>query len=217
MVRVWSVMMESRTSVAPLVSSATPEQVEAYFRDRRKRVLTFVGYYRSGYQNTDKMLADARGELAAHLANETIVNIGALSEGIGLVYEIAKRMGFETTGIVSTRARGHESDFSVHVDRVFIVEDETWGGFLAGTDMLSPTSRAVVLCSDLVVGIGGDAVTRDELIAARLANKTVKYIVAEMNHKKAIRSARMKGQPDPTDFRGAAHSVFGSHGSKEQT
>ena len=37
--------------------------------------------------------------------SKTIVNIGATPEGIGAVYELAKRRGFVTTGIISTQAK----------------------------------------------------------------------------------------------------------------
>ena len=62
--------------------------------------------------------------------------------------------------------------------------------------------------SDIVVGIGGGEVARDELIVARRLGKKVRVIPADMNHQKARESARKKGLPEPTDFRGAAHAVF---------
>jgi hypothetical protein len=62
--------------------------------------------------------------------------------------------------------------------------------------------------SDIIVGIGGREVARDELVAAQRLGKKVRFIPADMNHHKARESARKKKLPDPTDFRGAASAVF---------
>jgi transaldolase len=63
-------------------------------------------------------------EKAGHILDEfdpskTIVNIGATPEGIGAVYELAKRRGFTTTGIVSTQAKKYDAELSPCVDYVF--------------------------------------------------------------------------------------------------
>jgi hypothetical protein len=134
----------------------------------------------------------------------TIINIGATPDGIGAVYELAKQRGFFTTGIVSTQAKQYDAKFSAYVDYVFLVEDETWGGFVKGSDQLSPTSMAMVENSDVLFGIGGGEVGRDELIAAKRLGKEVHFIPAEMNHEKARENARKKGLPMPTNFEGAA-------------
>jgi hypothetical protein len=57
------------------------------------------------------------------------------------------------------------------------------------------------------VGIGGGKVARDELLAAQRSEKQVYFYPADMNHQKARETARSKGMPLPTDFRGAAGSV----------
>ena len=139
---------------------------------------------------------------------KTIVNIGATAEGIGAVYDAAKRKGFLTAGIVSTQAKDSKAALSPCVDIVFYVRDETWGGFISGTEILSPTSRAIVENSDVIVAIGGGEVARDELIAARRLGKRVELIPADMNHQIARDRALKRAQPAPTDFRGAAASAF---------
>lgn len=154
------------------------------------------------------MLGEAERILAEFDPRKTIVNIGATPEGIGAVYELAKRKGFVTTGIVSTEAKKHNVALSPHVDHVFYVEDATWGGNLKGTDRLSPTSQAMVENSSIIVGIGGGEVARDELLAAKRSGKTVRFFPADMNHQKAQDVARRKGLPLPTDFRGAAYTAF---------
>jgi hypothetical protein len=114
-----------------------------------------------------------------------------------------------TTGIVSTQAKKDHVAPSPHVDEVFYVEDETWGGKIEGTDRLSPTSTAMVEASTELIGIGGGAIARDELVAAKRAGKAVHFVPADTNHAKALEAARKKGKPDPTaaDLRGEADAA----------
>jgi hypothetical protein len=154
------------------------------------------------------MLEKAGLILDEFVASKTIVNIGATPEGIGAVYELAKRKGIKTTGIVSTQAKKFNAALSPCVDYVFYVEDDTWGGFLKGSDRLSPTSTAMVENSDVLIGIGGGEVGRDELLAAKRSGKEVRFIPADMNHQKAREKAQKKGLPAPTSFGGAAGEVF---------
>jgi hypothetical protein len=187
---------------------ATPDEVAAFFRQRAKNVVTFVGYSGAGYQDQAAMLREAARILEKHDPAKTIVNIGATSPGIGAVYALARQRGFETTGIVSMQAKREGVALSPDVDRVFFVEDDTWGGFLPGSTRLAPTSRAMVESSDVIVGIGGGEIARDEMLAARRAGKVVRFVPADMSHETARASARKKGAPEPTDFRGAADAAL---------
>ena len=54
-----------------------------------------------------------------------------------------------------------------------MVRDGTWGGETDGR--LSPTSRAMVDASDVIVAIGGGAIAHDELDEARRKGKTVRF------------------------------------------
>jgi hypothetical protein len=188
--------------------SATVEEIAAFFKGKQKAVLTFVGYSGAGYEDQVSMLKQAERVLGEYDPAKTIVNIGATPEGIGAVYELAKRKGFVTTGIVSSQARQYNAKLSPYVDYAFYVEDSTWGGLVPGTKELSPTSKAMVENSDVMIGIGGGEVTRDELLAARRLGKKVHFIPADMNHQKARETARKKKLAEPTDFRGAANAAF---------
>jgi hypothetical protein len=190
------------------VSEATPEEIRSFFKDREMKVLTFLGYSAAEYENKAAMLEQATRILDDFDPRVTIVNIGATPDGIGAVYETAKRKGFVTTGIVSTQAKENNVKLSPCVDVVFYVRDATWGGFTPGTEQLSPTSTAMVENSDVIVAIGGGEVSRDELIAAKRLCKKVQFIPADLNHEIARERARKRGQPAPTDFRGAAGIVF---------
>jgi hypothetical protein len=187
---------------------ATPEEIRAFFKSKGMTVLTFLGYSGAGYENEAAMLEQATRILDTLDPRQTIVNIGATSEGIGAVYRIAQGKGFLTAGIVSTQARENQVELSPCVDIVFFVKDATWGGFMPGTDRLSPTSSAMVDVSDRMVAIGGGEVARDELIAAKRAGKRIQVIPADMNHHLARERALKRGQPVPTDFRGATGAVF---------
>ena len=187
---------------------ATDRDIRAFFAARDKQVITFVGYSGAGYEDLPAMLAQAAGILAQFDPAHTIVNIGATPDGIGAVYELAKRRGFLTTGIVSTQAMRYEAELSPCVDRVFYVRDEAWGGYLDDGQTLSPTSAAMVENSDVMIGIGGGAVARDELRAASRAGKPTRYFPADMDHERATEKARKKGQAVPDSFAGAAAELL---------
>jgi hypothetical protein len=192
----------------PTIRETTPEEIRAFFTGKGMRVLTFLGYSGAEYENKAMMLEQAARILDQFDPKKTVVNIGATPEGIGAVYEAAKRKGFLTTGIVSTQAKKSNATLSPCVDIVFYIRDSTWGGFLPGTEELSPTSKAMVENSDVLVAIGGGEVARDELIAAMQAGKRVQFIPADMHHLIAREKALKNAQPVPTDFRGEAATLF---------
>lgn len=191
-----------------IVREGSTEEIRAYFKAKNMKVLTFLGYSAAEYENKPAMLKQAARILGEFEPKTTIVNIGATPEGIGAVYEAAKRMGFLTTGIVSTQAKENKVKLSPCVDVVFYVKDATWGGFVPGTERLSPTSMAMIENSDVTVAIGGGEVARDELVTAKRLGKQIRFIPADMNHGIARERARKRNQPVPTDFRGAAGTVF---------
>lgn len=190
------------------VRDATAADIQSYVRSRGMKVLTFVGYSGAGYNDPDAMQQRAAAVLEREQPQRTLVNIGATAEGIGAVYAIAKQKGFNTIGIVSSLARDGGVALSPCVDLVFVVRDQSWGGKLAGSGQLSPTSAAIVASSTALVAIGGGDVARDELLAARQAGKPVTFYAAEMNHRLARQKALNKGLPEPVDFRGSAHGAL---------
>ena len=190
------------------VKDATVDDIKSFFESQNKDVVTFVGYSGAEYEDKAAMLEKAGQILNEFDSSKNIVNIGATPEGIGAVYELAKRRGFTTTGIISTQATSYNAEISPCVDYVFYVEDETWGGFIGSDDQLSPTSKAMVENSDMLIGIGGGEVGRDELMAAKRSDKKIRFISADMNHQKAREKAQKKGLSEPTNFRGAAGEVF---------
>ena len=188
--------------MADAVAADGAEAARRWLAERKKAVLTFLGYSGSGYEDETAMLEHATRVLNQADPRTTLVNIGATQEGIGAVYALARRLGFETTGIVSSQAREHGVAVSKHVDVTFEVRDQTWGGFIKGTTRLSPTSQVIVECSDLLVAIGGGDVARDELLVAQQRGKNTRFIPADMNHAAAREKAAKAGLPEPTDFSG---------------
>jgi hypothetical protein len=95
------------------------------------------------------------------------------------------------------------------VDHICFIADKQWGGKLPNSKYLSPTSKAMVACSDILIAIGGGEVTRDELLAGQEQGKPVQFYPAEVKHELAIRSAEKAGLPKPDSFWGEAHEIFG--------
>lgn len=186
----------------------TPEQAIAFFKTQNKTVLTFYGYA-VDYQNASEPRKTVREILLQYAPNTTLVNYGATRAGMGAVYEVAKVMGFTTTGIVSTLALEFPDQISPDVDHICFIADTTWGGILPDSNELAPTSKAMIACSDILIAVGGGEISRDELIAAREQGKPIQYYPAEVNHDWVLENARNKGQPPPDSFWGAVHEVFG--------
>ena len=183
----------------------SPDAVSQSVRALGKRIVVFVGYAGAGYEDEQRMRQLADDMLAKLNPLKTAILIGATAAGIGAVYELAKHRGFETVGIVSSAAKRQGVPLSEHVDRVFYVSDERWGGYLPGTTTLSPTSQAMVDSGDEFIGIGGGIAARDELLEARRRGKPITMHPADMNHRRARESAAAIDKPEPRDFRGAAH------------
>ena len=173
-----------------------------------RKIITFMGYSGSGYEHKEKIEDLIISTLINYSPSEFIVNAGATVDGIGMVYPMAKNLGFTTTGIVSTQAKKYRAEISGDVDYVMFIQDSTWGGFLEPSSnddqikKLSLTSWVMVEVSDIIYAFGGGAVSRDEMITAIDQGKEVHFVPAEKNHSRAIDKARRKNQPQPTDFRG---------------
>jgi hypothetical protein len=185
-----------------------PDEVHAFFKEQGRTVLTFFGFSGMGYEDESEMLRIVREILSDYSPETLIVNIGGTRSGIGAAYPLAKSLGFVTTGITSSESIEYPDEISKDVDYVCFVADKQWGGKLPDSDELSPTSEAMVSCSDILVGIGGNDISRDELLAGKERGKPVHFYPAEINHARAIRHAEKMGHPKLDSFQGTAHDVF---------
>ena len=186
----------------------TPAEVRGFFSAQGKTVLTLLGFSGS-YESESALLQTVREILLGYSPETTTVNIGATAGGIGAAYPVAKSLGFPTTGIVSTKALEEGTPISEAVDYVCFVADEQWGGKLPNSDELSPTSKAMVACSDVMIGIGGGEISRDEMMAGKEQGNPVYFYPAEFSHAEAVQRAKEAGLPYPKTFWGEAHEVFG--------
>ncbi len=186
----------------------TPIEATEFIKGMGKTVVTFFGYS-SVYENEKAMLEIARKVLSEYSPETTLVNIGATRNGLGAAYSVAKSTGFATTGVVSTLALENVGDISKDVDYICFIADDQWGGKLPNSETLSPTSQAMVTCSDILIGIGGNKISCDEMVFGREQGKTIHFYPAEVNHEWLIRRAQRLGLPQPKSFRGAVHEVFG--------
>jgi hypothetical protein len=175
-------------------------------RGSGRRVVTFCGFSAAGYEDAEEVERLLCEQLARFSPQFTIICSGATVDGIGMIYPLARRAGFRTVGIVSSRAEAECVALSNDVEVVYVVRDAVWGGRQDGR--LSPTSEATVEACDEMIGVSGGAIARDELEEARQRGKPVCFIPADMNHALAMAKARKLGAPTPTDFRGEAHTLF---------
>jgi hypothetical protein len=187
----------------------TADDAVSFIRKRGKTVLTFFGYSGMGYEDEKGMLQIVQEVLSQNLPEKTLVNIGATQVGVGAAYALAKSLGFETSGIVSTEALEYPEDISEAVDHICFVKDSQYGGKLPNSDELSPTSRAMVDGSDILVAIGGNDISRDELLEGKKLGKPVQYFSADMSHERMIRHAQRMGKSMPESFSGSCQEEFG--------
>lgn len=185
------------------------DEVIAQVRARGKKVHTLFGYSALEYDNKESVFARITEDLKKLDSAEWIVNIGATEEGIGGAYRIAKDLGFETIGIVSTQALSYSGNFSPYVDMIYIVNDPNWGGFVPGTDRLAEATKAYLGVSDSIAAYGGGENTAVTLREAAKLGIPLAYAPADMNHEKALRQSHGK----EVDFRGAAFHAWKSVGA----
>jgi hypothetical protein len=190
-----------------VVRPANVDAAIALVRAPGRSIITFLGFSGSGYEDPPAVERAIAKVLDALNPASVIICAGATSDGIGIVYPLAKKRGFTTIGIVSAIAEKEGVGFSPDVDTVFVIADDTWGG-RDTSGRLSPTSAVMVGSTDEMFAIGGGEIARDEAMAAREKGKKVRYIAADMNHAAAIKKAREKRQPEPHDFRDTLHPYF---------
>ena len=79
----------------PTIREVIPEEIRSFFKGKGMKVLTFLGYSAAEYENKAAMLEQASRIFLDEVdPRAVIVNIGATPEGMGAVYETAKRKGF---------------------------------------------------------------------------------------------------------------------------
>lgn len=184
------------------------DEVIKQIKDLGKKVYTIFGYSKLGYENWDDVAKKIEADLNMVDLKNSVVCIGATEDGIGKAYEIAKRMGFETIGIVSTNALSYSGKFSDFVDRIYIVNDSLWGGFVPGTKKLAETTKAFLETADEIHAYGGGLNTAITLKQAKELGKKIFYTPADMNHNLADAENKMAKTGVDKNYKGEAFGVI---------
>jgi hypothetical protein len=195
-------------------SVTAPASVAKFFGRRGKHVIYFAGYGELGYQDPGCVRRISLDILRGLDTSSVLVLCGTLlrvngHDGVADVYISAKELGFETAGVHPSVAMrfGDTHRVSPHCDHVFFVQDETWGGYLPGTGVTSPTLSLHLAVSDEMVVIGGGKHAADEMRAFAATAKTVRYFPASMNLE-TTREWCAKAGVELPDPRGAAHDAW---------
>jgi hypothetical protein len=179
------------------------------YRSLGKRIHTLFGYSTLEYENPGELKRLIRKDLSRLDPKEWIVNIGVTQEGIGGIgYEIAKEMGFETAGTVSTKSIAAGGNFSPLVDHIFIVRDTEWGGYIPETNELTSTTEVFLQSSDSMTAFGGGEITSVTLKEAQKRGIPLRYHFMESNKQKAIEIAKNSGKDIPMYFYGPAAKTW---------
>jgi len=155
-------------ALPPSYQESDASAVDQYFDEQRKQgkqVVSVGGFSALGYQDEAAAERELEKRLRPLSRKNTIINGGVTQDGIGdITYRVAKRMGFQTAGIVSAKALADPKYLKVSngIDKTFFVKDSTWGG-RKEDGKLSDTSEAWVRNSDRYIGLGGGAIGRDEM------------------------------------------------------
>lgn len=174
---------------------------------REKQIVTFMGNSAMGYEHPDIVDEILIGKLRSLDTQKHVINSGSTKGGISRVYEFAKKMGFETMGVVSTQALTYAGQFSPYVDHHIIVNDKRWGG-LSADGRLTPVTEVFVKLSDEIFAVGGGMNTAVTIEAFEALGNKLTYRAAEVNHESARREALYKKQPPPTTYEGAAFHTW---------
>ncbi|QHE91835.1 hypothetical protein PI93_019550 [Pandoraea fibrosis] len=146
-----------------------------------KHVMVFSGYSGLGYKDPAKLHDQIQKELKRaidiHGIARTCVAAGATSDGIGVVYDEAKRLSPDivTIGVVSEQARGDDS-LSSNCDHVIYVDDPegTWKVLDEnGRSYMAYLARNNESHSKTgeFLAFGGGAVTLSEVLEVRELNQ----------------------------------------------
>ena len=138
----------------PVSPQAAVEQIKS----SGKQVISLFGFADLGYDDYADLEQKVRAKLLTYNTENHLILIGATDVGIGKMYSIAKEMGFETKGIVSTKSLAYEGSFSPKVDEIYFIKDKTWGGY-GEYGELTPTAITFMDASDEVHAFGGGDIT----------------------------------------------------------
>lgn len=194
--------------MVPLLAPQSEEEITKKVKALGKNVHSLFGYSALGYQDRLGLLTQIENDLKKLDPKKTIINIGVTGDGLGEAYKLAKSMGFETMGFVSTKFLENGGHYSKFVDHIFIVKDKLWGGYLPGTSQMTPTTSLYVKLSDTMAAYGGGEISKITMKEFARTGKPISYHAFEMDHNKAIEVAAKKRRPPPESFQSPVGSIW---------
>lgn len=186
----------------------SPSEIEFEVHSLNKQVHSIFGYSALGYQKPEALRTQLQKDFSKLDPHKTIINIGATPEGLGIAYEVAKSMGFETMGFVSKKFLDKASYYSAYVDRIFVVDDPYWGGYIPGTHTMTPTTGLFVRLSSSMKAYGGGEISKITMQEFLKTKKPIAYDSFEMNHQMATERAQAKGETPPTSFNSSVDELL---------
>ncbi|MDB5184790.1 MAG: hypothetical protein JWN38_598 [Candidatus Saccharibacteria bacterium] len=192
---------------------ARPLNVNAAIRHIRKldfpgmKIHSLFGYSALEYEQPDLLEQTILRDLEALDPAETAIAIGATPYGIGRMYPLVKALGFQTLGIVASKALGLSEECAEGVDKIVVVNDSNWGGYRYSPEtkgLLSPTTRVFLGASDSIAAYGGGHITAVTLQEAHRRQKSVSYTPFEMSHFIAKMLQQQSGNDAPINYYGPA-------------
>ncbi len=187
--------------------------IEQFFDALDKHLICFAGYGELGYEEPGCVRTVCMEVLDPLDRNAVVVHCGTLLRegglnGIADVYQIARGMGFTTTGLFPSIALNFHETHRVAPDceYPFFIEDTGWGGFREDRTLSPTLTLHLYIAAELVV-VGGGKYAAEELQAFDQAGKRVRYFPARMNAS-ATRRWAQNGGLEIEDRNGAAASAW---------
>ncbi len=180
---------------------------------KSKKIFTIFGYSDLGYEDPKAVMQKITNDLMALDPNEYLILIGATEAGIGADYKIAKKLGFETLGLVSVKALSFSGKFSDYVDHIVIINENVWGGYLTNQNELSAVTKAYLDVSDQIAAYGGGNNTLATLQNAQLIGLNYSFQPAKMRLQNAQKVFANKNL-DPEFLGGPVQKWYQSQCSK---
>ncbi len=198
----------SKNAIVPWMDAQDVDEIERKVKSLGKKVHSLFGYSALDYEDKPKLLEQIRHDLEKMDPKTTIINIGVTPEGLGVAYELAKEMGFETMGLVSSKFLERGGNYSEFVDHIYVVKDKQWGGYAAGSQKMTPTTALYVKLSDSMTAYGGGDITKITMSEFSKTGRPIRYHPFDMNHEKAVQSAKDKGRSAPKKFNSSVDSLW---------
>ena len=161
-----------------------------------KKTLVFGGFSGMGYADIDLLKITLKERIQTEIDSNGLNNVaviaGATSDGIGIVYSVAKELGVSTYGIVSEAGKAYGSD--PFCDKTFFVADpnKTW-------QVMSPTNDSymvdVAKTNGVLVYYGGGDVAVSEIKEAKMKGIPVELDVSFEPNPVQVEKKRVKS-PD---------------------